>query len=121
MVRWLMFNGGERYLSANPAKDLMDLLVEKTKALGHELAFKEVRDNSKMFHLYYYAEYFTSFEHAAHLAWEKVQQSTVSGSEIVKFSPIQPAMMRLLDSEIIISEDAATTKLQLPNHTTKKE
>ena len=92
MVEWLQKNSGEKFLSGDPSKDLMDLLVEKTRAAGHMLTFKELSNDPRMFRLYFYSKYFVSFEHATALAWEKAQHSIPVEKSISKPKSVQPVI-----------------------------
>lgn len=60
------------YLSfENPKKQLMKMLVEKTRDVGHVLSFREACEDPDMIDPNNYAFYFGSFREAAKLAWKE--------------------------------------------------
>lgn len=66
-------NNGDVFSTSNPEKDLMDLLIDKTKTLGHMLTFDEASTIPDMVEPNSYAFYFGSFSNAAKLAWFKAK------------------------------------------------
>ena len=65
-------NNGNKFGTTDPKKDLMDLLVEKTRALGHILTCEEANADPDMVVSNAYAFYFGSFDAAAKTAWSMV-------------------------------------------------
>ena len=117
MPEWLSFNSGEKYLSSNnPSKDLMDLLVDKTRTAGHRLTFKEANSDPKMFRLYHYATYFVTFESAAEMAWQKVQSECSQ-------SPDAPTTTTFMPQPVVRKELFSNPKsnFSTPNETDVKE
>lgn len=86
-------NGGYLYL-ISPGEQLMKMLVDKTRTVGHMLSFREARDDPEMADPNNYAFYFGSFNEAAQIAWkkaQKIQQKTdTSGSSIIIPNSHQP-------------------------------
>lgn len=109
VVEWLKFNGGEEYLSGNPVKDLMDLLVEKTRTAGHLLTFKDASLDTGMFRLYHYTKYFVTFEKAAETAWRTVQSEKTEDNVKLKFEP-QPVSKLTKPGHVIIKDDHPVVK-----------
>ena len=58
-------NGGGVFQATNPQEDLMNLLVQKTKELGHEVSFSEAKEDPNFVQPNSYAYYFDSFGRAA--------------------------------------------------------
>ena len=72
-------NNGDKFSTEKPEEDLLTLLVEKTKALGHMLTFAEASADPEMVQPNNYAYYFGSFGEAAAIAWRRAR-SPNSGS-----------------------------------------
>lgn len=62
--------GGHIYLE-NPMEELMEMLVEKTLALGHMVSFREACEDPELVDPNSYAFYYGSFSEAAKIAWKK--------------------------------------------------
>lgn len=62
--------GGYVYLE-NPKEQLMEMLVDKTLALGHLLSFREACEDPELIDPNNYAFYFGSFGEAAKIAWKR--------------------------------------------------
>ena len=70
------------YLSLeNPKKQLMKMLIDKTRDVGHLLSFREACEDPNMIDPNNYAFYFGSFREAAELAWRKVSESKLDQCE----------------------------------------
>ncbi len=120
MVEWLQYNGGDQYLSGNPDKDLMDLLVEKTRTAGHMLTFREASSDIGMFRGYHYSAHFLSFEKAAAIAWQTVQQEATmernsdsdTDTPVTKFMPQQFTRKELFstNASINLPEESISTR-----------
>ena len=68
-------NNGGAIQTENPQKDLMELLIKKTKELGHIVSFSEAKADPEMVQPNTYAYYFDSFGKAAKRAWDRVSSS----------------------------------------------
>lgn len=65
-------NGGYLYLN-NPKEQLMEMLVSKTRDIGHMLSFREACEDPEMIAPNNYAFYFGSFNEATKRAWKEAQ------------------------------------------------
>lgn len=74
-------NGGNKHITDRPEEDIMNQLVEKTKALGHPLSFEEMKSSPEMFTPMTYAIYFDSFPNAAAKAWNIVKRDILSSNQ----------------------------------------
>lgn len=77
-------NNGDKYSTEKPEEDLMNLLVEKTKALGRMLTFADASNDPEMVQPNNYAYYFGSFGQAAEIAWRRARSSNSSSSGLVE-------------------------------------
>lgn len=66
--------GGYLYTS-NPKEELMRMLTDKTRAVGHMVTFKEASEDPDMVNPNNYAFYFGSYGEAAKRAWNRVKNS----------------------------------------------
>lgn len=121
MVRWLTMNSGKQYLSADPAKDLMDSLTDKARVLGRKPSLKEADSDPSMFQINYYPEYFISFEHAVESAWDKAKQAISSGDKTLKLSLVPHVVEQIQDSEIAVIEQHCVTVSNPPHHNTVRK
>lgn len=78
-------NNGEKFMTANPQEDLMNLLIDKTISAGHILSFKEASEDPEMVKPNDYAAYFGSFDRAAQLAWNKVSPPITSSDGLTDY------------------------------------
>ncbi len=68
-------NNGGVIQTERPQEDLMELLIKKTKELGHVVSFSEAKADPGMVEPNTYAYYFDSFGKAAKRAWDRVSSS----------------------------------------------
>ena len=68
----LKTNQEKLVFSENPQVEMMDLLVEKTRALGRIVTFSDATNDPDFFKPNQYAFYYGSFEKAALEAWRRV-------------------------------------------------
>ena len=78
-------NNGEKFSTENPERDLMDLLIEKTKILGHMLTFTEASEDPEMVQPNNYAFYFGSFGEAAKIAWRRAKPPDSSPDGLTEY------------------------------------
>ena len=65
--------GGYVFLE-NPREELMEMLVNKTRAVGHMVSFKEASEDPDLVDPNNFAFYYGSFSEAAAIAWRKVSK-----------------------------------------------
>lgn len=78
-------NNGDKFSTENPEKDLMDLLIEKTKTLGHMLTSTEASEDPEMVQPNNYAFYFGSFSEAAKIAWRRAKPPSSSSGGLTEY------------------------------------
>lgn len=78
-------NNGEKFSTENPERDLMNLLIEKTKILGHMLTFTEASEDPEMVQPNNYAFYFSSFSEAAKIAWSRAKPPDSSPDGLTEY------------------------------------
>ncbi len=100
-MSFLPLNNGESFFVGEDAKTaIYDLLVEKTRELGHKMSFKEACDDPEMVYPNQYAYYFGSFGKAAEMAWREAQDGTEDNDDdddecIVKISSAKLEEMKI--------------------------